>query len=91
MVGFIEPVGTSFQSAMAERNEQHTIITIAKGLTHSYHVLTNRVFHTSRMVYSVACLCTRTLKAALKPRLYSTTIESAFQRAAPLRPGDHAP
>ncbi len=39
IVGFIEPVGTSFQSATAERRKLITTITVTSGKTHSRKML----------------------------------------------------
>src|SRR5687768_2605132 len=38
MVGFIEPVGTSFQSATADRKELIRIARTISGLTHSFQI-----------------------------------------------------
>src|SRR5215213_3727632 len=53
MVGFIEPVGTSFQSANEERTEKSTTAIINKGRTSSRQSFRARDFRVARFIGSL--------------------------------------
>src|SRR6266849_5228827 len=70
MLGFIDPVGTSFQSATTDRTEQRTSRITSSGLTHS-----RQIFRTFALVlFSMSAISGSLVALGERPPLLAATV-----------------